>query len=78
MLPGTGRLALRALLEKARLPTWRLWARDAAVERKDVLKARRYTWSPGEFGRHTMIPAAPLFFNLNKTRANVDIFFLRK
>jgi len=50
-LPGTGRLALRALLENARLPTWRLWARDAAIEKKDILKARGYAWSPGEFGR---------------------------
>jgi DNA polymerase-3 subunit epsilon len=50
-LPGTGRLALHALLEQARLPTWRLWARDAAIEKKDVLKARGYAWSPGEFGR---------------------------
>jgi DNA polymerase-3 subunit epsilon len=50
-LPGTGRLALQALLEQARLPTWRLWARDAAIEKKDVLKARGYSWSPGEVGR---------------------------
>jgi DNA polymerase III subunit epsilon len=50
-LPTTGRLALQALLEQARLPTWRLWARDAAIEKKDVLKARGYAWSPGEFGR---------------------------
>jgi DNA polymerase-3 subunit epsilon len=50
-LPSTGRLALQALLEQARLPIWRLWARDAAIEKKDVLKARGYTWSPGEFGR---------------------------
>jgi DNA polymerase-3 subunit epsilon len=50
-LPGSGRLALQALLEQARLPTWRLWARDAAIERKDLLKARGYSWSPGEFGR---------------------------
>jgi hypothetical protein len=42
---------LQALLEQARLPTWRLWARDAAIEKKDVLKARGYAWSPGEFGR---------------------------
>jgi DNA polymerase-3 subunit epsilon len=49
-LPGTGRLALQALLEQARLPTWPLWARDAAIEKKDVLKARGYAWSPGEFG----------------------------
>jgi DNA polymerase-3 subunit epsilon len=50
-LPGTGRLAFQALLEQARLPTWRLWAREAAIEKKDVLKARGYAWSPGEFGR---------------------------
>jgi DNA polymerase-3 subunit epsilon len=50
-LPGTGRLGLQALLEQARLPTWRLLARDAAIEKKDVLKARGYTWSPGDFGR---------------------------
>ena len=50
-LPGTGRLALQALLEQARLPTWRLWARDAIIEKKDVLKARGYGWSPGESGR---------------------------
>jgi DNA polymerase III subunit epsilon len=50
-LPGTGRMALQALLEQARLPTWRIWARDAAIEKKDVLKARGYAWSPGECGR---------------------------
>ena len=50
-LPGTGRLALQALLEHARLPTWRLWARASAIEKKDVLKARGYAWSPGDFGR---------------------------
>jgi DNA polymerase-3 subunit epsilon len=50
-LPGTGRLALQALLEQARLPTWRLWARDSAIEKKDLLKARGYSWTPGESGR---------------------------
>jgi DNA polymerase-3 subunit epsilon len=50
-LPGTGRLALQALLEQARLPTWRIWAKGADIEKKDVLKARGYSWSPGEFGR---------------------------
>ena len=42
---------MQALLEQARLPTCRLWARDAAIEKKDVLKTRGYAWSPGEFGR---------------------------
>jgi hypothetical protein len=50
-LPGTGRLALQALLERARQPTWRSWARDAAIEKKDILKARGYAWSPGKFAR---------------------------
>jgi DNA polymerase III subunit epsilon len=50
-LPSTRRLALQALLEQARLPTWRLWARDAVIVKKDVLKTRGYAWSPGEFGR---------------------------
>ena len=36
---------------QARLPTWRLWARDAAVEKKDILKGQGYRWSPGEAGR---------------------------
>jgi DNA polymerase III subunit epsilon len=50
-LPRTRRLALQALLERARIPTWRLWARESAIETKDLLKNRGYTWSPGEFGR---------------------------
>src|SRR6266851_1649200 len=47
-LPQTGRLALAALLEKARTRSWRLWARDAPFEMKDALKARGYTWNPGD------------------------------
>ena len=50
-LPQSGRFALAALLERARTKTWRLWARDAPIETKDALKARGYTWSPGDFGR---------------------------
>jgi hypothetical protein len=38
------RYALRpnqvAVEERARLPTWRLWTRDDAIEKKDLLKAR--------------------------------------
>jgi len=39
-LSGSGQLALQALLKHARLRTWRLWARDGAIEKKDALKAR--------------------------------------
>src|SRR5260370_36482459 len=47
-LPGTGRLALQALLERARLPTWRVWGGGAPIERKEALTARGYTSSPRE------------------------------
>ncbi len=50
-LPQSGRLALAVLLERARTKSWRLWARDAPIEVKDLLKARGYRWSPGDFGR---------------------------
>ena len=33
------------------MSTWRLWARDRAIETKDLLKNRGYVWSPAEFGR---------------------------
>ena len=28
-----------------------LWARDSAIETKDLLKNQGYAWSPGEFAR---------------------------
>jgi DNA polymerase-3 subunit epsilon len=45
-LPDTGRLALQALLEQARLPTWRLWARDAAIEKKGCPQGARLHLEP--------------------------------
>lgn len=45
-LQVSGTMALAALLETARKPTVRLWAEGAPKELKDLLKARRYRWSP--------------------------------
>ena len=50
-LPRSGRLALAALLERARERTARVWALGSAFEYKDVLKRRGYRWSPGDRGR---------------------------
>jgi DNA polymerase-3 subunit epsilon len=85
-LPGTGWLAMQALLEQARLPTWRLWARDAAIEKKDILKARGYAWSPGESGRprswyrdvsDTDKAAEMLWLRANVMRSDQTIWALR-
>lgn len=44
-LRTSGRLALACLLETARKPTVRLWAKGSPIETKDLLKARSYRWS---------------------------------
>jgi len=46
-----GALPLRLLLESARTPAFQVWALDAAFDKKDLLKQRRYRWSGGEGGR---------------------------
>lgn len=44
-LPKSGRLALQALLEEARKPSWRIWAENSPFDLKDALKARGYRWN---------------------------------
>src|SRR5262249_5062361 len=40
------RLAMAALLEDARTPQYQLWAENAPIDFKDLLKSRGYRWSP--------------------------------
>lgn len=49
-LPTSGRTGLAALLERARVPTWRVWAEGSPFAAKDALKGRGYRWSPGGRG----------------------------
>ncbi len=42
---GSERPALAQLLERARNPTWRIWAENSPFDFKDVLKARGYRWN---------------------------------
>jgi DNA polymerase-3 subunit epsilon len=44
-LPKSGRLAMQVLLERARKPSWRIWAENSPFELKDALKARGYRWN---------------------------------
>jgi DNA polymerase-3 subunit epsilon len=48
-LPRSGLPALQDLLERARTPTWRIWAENSPFDLKDILKARGYRWN-GEPG----------------------------
>ncbi len=49
-LPRTGVPAMRSLLERARRPSYRVWAVHAPFDLKNVLKARGYRWN-GEEGQ---------------------------
>lgn len=44
-LPKSGVTALASLLDKARKPSWRIWAESSPFALKGVLKARGYRWS---------------------------------
>lgn len=44
-LPKSLALAMRQLLERARQPSWRIWAENSPFELKDALKARGYRWN---------------------------------
>lgn len=44
-LRRAGRPAMAELLDRARAPTWRIWAENSPFELKDQLKARGYRWN---------------------------------
>lgn len=43
--PRSGRTGLAQLLERARTPSFRIWAENSPFELKDILKARGYRWN---------------------------------
>lgn len=43
-----GVLPMQLLLKSARTPSFQVWALNSPFDKKDVLKQRRYRWSPGE------------------------------
>ena len=72
-LPASGRTALGHLLERARRPSFRLWAEGAPFEHKDTLKGRGYRWSGGEDGK----PRA-WWIDLTEDAVNGEVAFLRQ
>ena len=74
--PGSIRSAgapgLAQLLERARTPTWRIWAENSPFDLKDVLKARGYRWN----GEASGAPAA-WYIDVDEADRDAEIAFLK-
>lgn len=71
-LGESGATGLAQLLDKARRPSWRIWAEHSPYDLKDVLKARGYRWN-GETG-----PAPRAWYiDVDETGREAEIAFLR-
>ncbi len=64
---------MQKLLEKARRPSWRIWAENAPFDLKDVLKARGYRWN----GDDNPNPRA-WYIDVDEGSQAEEIAFLRK
>lgn len=72
-LPKSGALAMERLLERARQPSWRIWAENSPFDLKDILKARGYRWN----GENTPSPRA-WYIDVEHAQRDAEIEFLRK
>lgn len=72
-LPVSNRTALAILLERARQPTWRIWAENSPYDLKDALKARGYRWN----GDGNANPRA-WYVDADDAQREAEISFLKK
>ena len=72
-LPASARGGFAALLERARAPSYRIWAQAAPFAAKDRLRARNYRWSDGRHG----LPRA-WFIDVAKDELDLEVGFLRQ
>jgi DNA polymerase-3 subunit epsilon len=72
-LPRSGGPALAALLERARTPTWRIWAENSPFAMKDCLKARGYRWN-GE----DAVPSRCWYVDVAEADKEPELVFLRQ
>jgi DNA polymerase-3 subunit epsilon len=68
----SGRTGLAQLLERARTPTWRIWAENAPFDLKDQLKARGYRWNAEAGGG----PRA-WYIDVAETARDAEVAFLQ-
>jgi DNA polymerase-3 subunit epsilon len=72
-LPKTNTTALAIMLERARRPTFRIWAEYSPFDLKDELKKRGYRWNDGSDGR----PKA-WFVDVDEDLREDEITFLKR
>jgi DNA polymerase-3 subunit epsilon len=72
-LPRRGGPALAALLERARIPTWRIWAENSPFAMKDRLKARGYRWNGDD-----VLPSRCWYVDVADADKDAELTFLRQ
>jgi DNA polymerase-3 subunit epsilon len=70
--PRSGRTGLAQLLERARQPSFRIWAENSPFDLKDVLKARGYRWN----GEGSGAPRA-WYIDVDEAAREAEIAFLK-
>ncbi len=70
--PRSGRTGLAQLLERARTPSYRIWAENSPFDLKDILKARGYRWN----GEGTALPRA-WYIDVGEANRESELAFLR-
>ena len=70
--PRSGRTGLAQLLERARRPSFRIWAENSPFDLKDVLKARGYRWNAEGSGA----PRA-WYIDVDESAREAEIAFLK-
>jgi DNA polymerase III subunit epsilon len=71
-LPTSGGSALGQLLQRARTPSWRIWAENSPYDFKDILKARGYRWNADGNG----FPKA-WYIDVEDSAREAEVAFLR-
>ncbi|WP_176599342.1 MULTISPECIES: 3'-5' exonuclease [Sphingobium] len=72
-LPRSGITGMARLLERARQPSWRIWAEGALFDLKDILKSRGYRWN----GENNPNPRA-WYIDVEEVQREAEIEYLRK
>jgi hypothetical protein len=67
------RSSLACLLERARTPSWRIWAENSPFDLKDLLKARGYRWN----GEGDAAPRA-WYIDVDGANKEAELTFLRR